>query len=81
MKFHQISINVNKFKKNSWNIFPEIIKPDVKTSFDYKQNRLNHNYNTMTENFINNKGYKLYARIGTSDDIYVLNDIEVNNNK
>ena len=33
------------------------------------------------ENFINNKGYKLYARIGTSDDIYVLNNIEINSNK
>tara|TARA_B100000780_G_scaffold102895_1_gene71997 strand:+ start:58 stop:834 length:777 start_codon:yes stop_codon:yes gene_type:complete len=36
---------------------------------------------SILENFINNKGYKLYARIGTSDDIYVLNDIDVNNNK
>ena len=33
------------------------------------------------ENFINNKGYKLYARIGTSDDIYVLNNIKINSNK
>ena len=30
------------------------------------------------ENFISNKGYKLYARIGTSDDIYVLNNLKTN---
>ena len=33
------------------------------------------------ENFIIKKGYKLYARIGTSDDIYVLNNLKINSDK
>ena len=30
------------------------------------------------ENFISNKGYRLYARIGTSDDIYILDNKKTN---
>ena len=57
----------------SWNLnSPKIILIENNGEF-YSRKKL--------ENFINNKGYKLYARIGTSDDIYVLNELQVNNEK